>query len=566
MLEWLIVSSSSQNHQIKEENLFMFKLLFLTSNRAKLQHARYLCRDYNIKIVPKSHYGVAYEEPRTPDRDKLFKESIEDAKKRLLRQTRGNAKVIKKDVPFVLNKLFFLEDTSVNIHALSTGLNGVPGTEIKFWMKEHNFASVDKLLKEHTNNRKVTIRSDILLHLPKYYWREYQNEGYKRFTSLEHGTITEKEYNFKTNELYPWLDNQSFNKWFVPNGCSLPISMLPEKEASEHDFRAGAFKDMLDFLEKERLIIRKVNKRNEMTQEVLSFFDTPAFLVCGLPCAGKTTLGEFLSNDHYYYHIEASDFMYLSYYERHGIYSAVKIPDFAEKVLLDTPSIVVDQTLAHLAELKNATFIITGFRSPKELEIFLNRYRGLNTVYQVFVNADSKIRYHRNLVRGREGDISSEKDFLDRDKQQLRMGLKEIKTNLRSEVIFNNSDFESYFQSFLEKYPQIPIPKNKISPTVPKERPTELEEAILIALFNEEQKDQYLTTTEIAHHINSCFPNSKIKTNKNNVSRYFNQKFHAYYEINVRNNKIKYCLSPTGRSRALFLLKNIGARNTSYQA
>ncbi len=531
----------------------MFKLLFITSNRAKLQHARYLCQDYNIKIVPQSHYGVAYEEPRTPDRDKLFKESIEDAKKRLLRQTRGKAKVIKKDVPLVLNKLFFLEDTSVKIHALSNGLNEVPGTEIKFWMKEHNFASVDKLLKENTNNRKVTIRSDTLLHLPKYYWRESQNEGYKKFTSLEHGTITEKEYNFKTNELYPWLDNQSFNKWFVPNGCSLPISMLPEKEANKHDFRAGAFKAMLDFLEKERIINKKVKKEKKATQEVLSFFDTPAFLVCGLPCAGKTTLGEFLSNEHDYYHIEASDFMYLSYYERHGINSTVKIPDFAEKVLKKTPAIVVDQVLAHLNEIKDSPFIITGFRSPEELRIFIKKYRGLNTVYPVFIEADSKKRFQRNLVRGRESDIPSEKDFYKRDKQQLRMGLKKIKTKLRSEVIFNNSDFESYFQSFLEKYPQNPLPKNKISPTVTKERPTELEEAILITLFNEEQKDQYLTTTEIAHHINSCFPNSKIKTNKNNVSRYFNQKFHPYFEINVKNNKIKYRISPTGQSRALFL-------------
>lgn len=541
----------------------MFKLLFLTSNRTKFQHARYLCRDYDIKIVPKSHYGVSYKEPRTPDRNRLLNESIEDAKKRFLRQTRGKEiikkdvplrlnKSFSKDIPLLLNKIFFLEDTSVKIRALSTDSNEYPGTEIKFWMKEHSFTSVDKTLKACGNDRRVTVCSDILLYLPKDL-REDQNKDYKQFTSMEHGTITEEEHDFKTNELYPWLDNQSFNKWFVPYGCRIPISMLPEKEANKHDFRAGAFKDMLDFLEKEHLVIRKVNKRNEMTQGVLSFFDTPAFLVCGLPCAGKTTLGEFLSNEHDYYHIEASDFMYLSYYERHGINSAVKIPDFAEKVLKKTPAIVVDQVLAHLNEIKDSPFIITGFRSPEELRIFIKKYRGLNTVYPVFIEADSKKRFQRNLVRGREGNLCSKKDFYERDKQQLRMGLNKIKTKLRPEVVFNNSDFENYFQSFLENYPQIPLPKNKISPIVPEERPTELEEAILITLLNEYQKVQYLTTTEIAHRINSCFPNSRIKTNKNNVSRYFNQKFHPYYEINVKNNKTKYRLSPTGRSRALFL-------------
>ncbi|MFA5239442.1 MAG: non-canonical purine NTP pyrophosphatase [Phycisphaerae bacterium] len=542
----------------------MFKLLFLTSNRTKLQHARYLCRNYDLRIVKQSNYGIAYEEPRTPNRDKLFKESIEDAKKRLLRQTRGKPEytplmpdnMLFRDIPLGLNKIFFIEDTSVKIHALSTDSNEVPGTDIKFWMKEHDFTSVDKLLKKHGNDRRVTVRSDVVLYLPKYL-REGQDKNYKRFTSEAHGAITAKEYNFKTNELYPWLDNQSFNKWFVPRGCRRPISMLSIKEANKHDFRAGAFKDMLDFLEKERIISKIVTKKKKQTQKVLSFFITPSFLVCGLPCAGKTTLGEYLSKERGYYHIEASDFMYLSYYERHGINPTIKIADFAEKALKDTPSIVVDQTITHLAEAKDPLFIITGFRSPDEIEIFLKRYKGLNTVYPIFIDADLERRYQRNLKRNREGDIGSKKVFCDRDKQQLRMGLKEIKTKLRSKVIFNNSDFRSYFQSFLGKYPQVPLLKNKDSLSIPKERPSELEEAILVALLNE---DQYFTTTEISRRINNCFPESKIKTNKNNVSRYFNQNFHPYYEINVVNNKIKYRLSPTGRSRAMFLLK----RNSHY--
>ncbi len=509
-----------------------------------------------MHIVEKSNYGVAYKEPRTTDRDRLFEESIEDAKERLFKQIKGKAAILTKDIPLTLNKPFFLEDTSVKIHALSNDSNEVPGTDIKFWMKEHNFASVDKLLKERGNDRRVTIRSDILLYLPQNL-REEQDKDYKQFISETHGNITEKEYSFKTNELYPWLDDRSFNKWFVPHGSRLPISMLNEKEASKHDFRAGAFRDMLEFLERNHVISKKVNKRNEMTQGVLSFFNIPAFLVCGLPCAGKTTLGDFLSMEHNYYHIEASDFMYLNYYDRHGINSAVQISDFAEKALKETPAIVVDQVLVHLKEIKYSPFIITGFRSPEELEIFTKRYKGLNIISLLYIEADPKKRYQRNLRRGREGDISCERDFYKRDKQQLRMGLKKIKAKLKSKVIFNNSDFQTYFRCFLEKYPQVSRPQDKISPNVPKDRPKDLEDAILIALLNE---TQYLTTTEIAHRINSCFPYSKIRTNKNNVSRYFNQRFHPYYEINTKNNKIKYHLSPTGRSRALFLLKRLSSR------
>ncbi|MFA5293487.1 MAG: non-canonical purine NTP pyrophosphatase [Phycisphaerae bacterium] len=522
----------------------MFKLLFLTSNRTKFQHARYLCRKHDIDIILKSDYGVAYNEPRIPDRDNLLNESIKNAIERRLKKKQKLSKT-QKDVYSMLDEVFFIEDTSVIINALSTSSEEVPGTEIKFWMKEHDFTSVDKLLKEHGNDRRVIVRSDILLYLPKY-WRE--GEGYKRFTSAEYGTITEKEYNIKTNDLYPWLDNKSFNKWFVPQGCKYPISMLPIKDADQYDFRAGAFKKMLTFLD----IKIKNSKKENIIQKTLSLFDTPAFLVCGLPCAGKTTLGEFLSDKYNYYHIEASDFMHLSFYERHGINSSVNIADFAEKVLIDSPSIVVEQTLSHLDKIKDVPFIITGFRSPKEVEIFISNYKGLNKVYQIFIGADFEKRFQRNLKRKRKGDIDTEKEFRDRDSQQIKMGLQKIKTKLKSDIIYNNSDFNSYYNSFLKKYPQISESKNKILSNIPKERPKDLEDAILLALLRE---NQYLTTTEIAHKINDCFPNS-IKTNKNNVSRYFNQRFHPYFEIHSQNNKIKYRLCHTGRSKAMLLIKN----------
>jgi len=535
-----------------DEKLHMFNLLFLTSNRTKFQHACYLCRDYELRLVQKSQYGVVYKEPQTQDRDKLFKESMEDAKKRLSRQIKNKVTASSQDFP--LNKLFFLEDTSVKIHALSTDSNESPGTEIKFWMKKHNFASVDKLLKERGNNRRVSVRSDILLYLPKNL-REGQNDKqYKKFTSMKDGTIVEKEYSFKTQELYPWLDNRSFNKWFIPLGCRVPISILSEKVARKYDFRTGAFKDMLEFLERKHIISKKNVRRNEPTQEVLPLFNIPSFLVCGLPCVGKTTLGDFLNKEHAYYHIEASDFMYLSYHERHGINPTVLISDFAEKALRKTSEIVASQVLAHLQAIKDSPFIITGFRSPKELEIFVARYKGFNTVYQVYIEADSEKRYQRNLKSECGETISFKRDFNERDKQQLSMGLKEIKTKLKSKTIFNNSDFKDYFQNFLEKYPQVSQCKEKISTIAPKDRPTELEDAILITLIDE---TQYLTTTQIARRLNSCFPYSKVKTNKNNVSRYFNHRFHPYYEIKKENKKIKYHISPTGRSKAMFLLKHI---------
>ncbi len=525
--------------------------MFLTSNRTKLQHARYFCRNYNMKIVEKNQYGVAYEEPLTSDRDKLFKESIEDAKKRLFKQTKWKDVKYSRENKLTLNRLFFLEDTSVKIHALSSDIDEIPGTEIKYWMREHDFSSLDKVLKERGNDRKVTIRSDIGLYLPPKL-RETIDEDYVRFSSSVQGTITEKEYSFKTNELYPWLDNKSFNRWFIPEGYKVPISMLPEKDASKHDFRAKAFEDMLEFLEKKHIISKKGAVIKDVMQGVLPFLKAPVFLVCGLPCAGKTTIGDFLSKNYGYYHIEASDFMRLSYYERHGLGSTVLVHDFAEKALMDTPTIVVDQIFSHIDGINDFPVIITGFRSDKELELFLERYKQVRTTHAIFINAESKKRYKRSLIRDREEAFIDEKAFCERDKQQLRMGLEKIKNRLKSSSIDNNSDISAYYNEFMKKYPKDLRYDSSIPSIKRKERPKELEEAILVALKDE---DKYLTTTEISHSINNFFQGSMIKTSKNNISRYFNQRFHPYYDIRIRDSKIRYCLSPTGRSRALFFLR-----------
>lgn len=191
----------------------MFNLYFITSSRSKLMHAQYLARDYDVLIVSQKNYGITYSEPRIEDRDKLLEESLSDAKKRWF-----------KNVSSPHEKMFFIEDTSVIIHALSKNKE-VPGVDVKYWMKDNDFSSVDALLRTEGNNRYVTVQSDILLYLSRNL-QQIEGKEYKRFTSSSTGIITEKEHNFKTNPLYPWLDNETFNKWFVPTGSDVPISML----------------------------------------------------------------------------------------------------------------------------------------------------------------------------------------------------------------------------------------------------------------------------------------------------------------------------------------------------
>ncbi|MBZ0243521.1 MAG: ATP-binding protein, partial [Bacteroidales bacterium] len=371
---------------------------------------------------------------------------------------------------------------------------------------------------------------------------------YLCFTSTATGSIVEKEWEFDTNSMYPWLDNRSFNKWFVPTGCSQPVSMLPIAEADKYDFRAPAFREMLVFLQEHQ----KIYPHAEFAVQTSFDFDCPLFIVCGPSCAGKTTLAEYLADHYGYYHIEASDFMYLSYYQRHGVSSIMNIGDFAEQALREQPEIVAEKILRNISLNKPVQVIITGFRSPMELEWFCHHYTGRNPIEVVYVTADEAVRYSRALLRQREGEAEDREVFIRRDIQQAAMGLEELETRLTSNNISNNGSLESFLNSFEARYGLKTcqhIKEDKSRGSAPSGK---LEESILLALANKWQGREYFTTTEIAQLINQSLED-KPKS-KNNVSRYFNQIFHPYYEIRLVNGRKKYRLSNTGYGKARILV------------
>lgn len=519
----------------------MVELIFFTSSRIKLAHARYLCRGYAVRVVGfrEKTFGAPYVEPRIYDREQLIESSYRDALQRW-----------QKAVPD--GEFFFIEDTSATIDVLSAERE-TPGLDVKYWMAETDFATLDAQLKASGNNRRATVRSDLVLHLPPE-WVGADGKSYKCFTSMVSGNITEKELAFDTNPMYPWLDNRTFNKWFVPDGCAQPISMLPIIEADKHDFRAPAFRAMLEFLESHQ----KISRRTEPEVQTSFGFDSRLFIVCGPSCAGKTTLAEYLAERYGYYHIEASDFMYLSYYQRHGVAPVADIGDFAEQALRDQPEIVAEQVLQNIRQNKLAPVIITGFRSLAEIEWFRDHYTGKYPVEVVYVTADQAIRYERSSIRRREGEAQDSEAFVRRDAQQAAMGLAELEKLFSSNRIENNGSRDSYFNSFEARYTQIPYPfdvKNKPKNQMPSGR---LEELILLALTEKWQSKEYFTTTEIAQLINQHFNFEDKPKSKNNISRYFNQTFYPYYEITLIDGKRKYRLSNTGYGKARILSGSTG--------
>ena len=516
----------------------MYEIVFITSNNEKLAHARYLCRDYDVYITKQKFYGIGYNEPRVRHRKELFDRSINDASERW-----------KKNVSSPDEKIFFIEDTSVIIPSLSKEGVEIPGVDIKYWMRENDFYTLDKKLKGNGSDRRAIVRSDIALVLNKKL-SEKIGEAYKIFTSKIEGEIIDEEVNIDTQPYYTWLNNKTFNKWFIPNNCSQPLSSLPISKADLYDFRKGSFNQMLSFLE-EMGVIKKKGPFTHSTYQ-LSFFIEPLFIVCGPTCAGKTTIAEYIAKNFNFYHLEASDFMYVRYYEHHNVGSKIGIVEFAERALSVDPSIVADQLNKNIKTLPKIPKIITGLRSPKEINEFLRKYDNEFPIEIIYVDADIEKRYMRNKIRKREIDVTDFESFRLLDLRQERMGLKENKELYKNSIIYNNSTKADYYNLFLNKYrDRINHLIKKTYSKYSKEHLQKNLEDLIITTLSTEDRDDYFTTTEIAHLITKKFP--EYFKSKNNISRYFNQNFYPYYDIKKEKGKNYYRLSQTGISKANIL-------------
>jgi dephospho-CoA kinase/inosine/xanthosine triphosphate pyrophosphatase family protein len=525
----------------------MDKLYFITSSKTKLLHVRYLFRKFAVRIEPQQYYGVAYREPRVSDRPQLLAQSFEDA---MHRWSKGTAERF---------NLFFIEDTSVIIHALSNQQTEVPGVDIKFWLQTTNFVALDALLRAKENDRTVTVRSDVLLYLPAWLRKdESRSSPYRIFSGFTRGSIVSQEVQIVSNPLYPWLDARSFNKWFVPNGESLPLSRLPIARANNHDIRRDSIGGLARFLEGQHLVKRKTRHVQSPTYSGALLDWPPVIIVCGRPCAGKTTVGGILSDDYGYYHMEASDFMRLAYSERVETGATISLDEFAAKALRADPGIVARQILAEIGEAKERPIVITGFRAAEEIEIFRSDYRGDLEVKEVFVVAGVLLRYQRCLRRDRLDAPQTISEFKRVDRAQQEMGLARVEKRRRIARIVNEGSLEDYEKALTSKFRLQRVPFDAKKAASRCEGITRLEDRVLLTLAFGECHEP-MTTTQIAQQTSLMF-RKNIITNKNNVSRYFNQRLRPYYRSIVQGKRRLYMLSSTGRSRAWAIVKDFSAR------
>ncbi|CAA7614367.1 conserved hypothetical protein [Magnetospirillum sp. LM-5] len=531
----------------------MRELTFFTSNQTKLAHARYLAEGRRIRIkgFRQRTYHAGYNEPRLHSRAEILKQSYLSALEQI-----GKARLP------AASHAFILEDTSVRIDALSDATHEVPGVDIKYWMEDRTFESVDALLKAAGNDRGASVRSDILLHIPGNFAKTWGiDEEYLVFTSEQRGSIIDREHVFDSNPVYPWLDNRSFNKWFVPEGCDAPLGALPIARADQVDFRRGAFEQLFDFLETRRYF------PTPTIQLALHFERKPNILLCGYTCSGKTTASQHLARRFGYLHVEASDFMHLSYYYRHGFRGPTPIGDFAERALAEKPTIAAEKAVEYMLANLAEPLVISGFRAPAEVTFLDATMRAHGKEFtHYFVEADEASRFARLRARARPGDDLDAQEFHDRDLQQQRMGLDAIQQLETMQPLSNHGDLATYLAKIDllvgdAGEGEIDIAARLTGlPTIGE---IGLQDAILIALlrvWEEDETRRFYTTTEIAALISGAFPAIHPK-HKDNVSRYFNQDFYAYYEISEGTGAAarKYRLSNTGYGMSIRVLRDLAS-------
>jgi len=407
------------------------KVYFYTSNLEKLLQARLLFQNQGQSLNHFRAYREPYEEDYTLDKNDLLRNAINQVRNQ-----------------FLVRSIFFVEDTSIRIEALSDEID-YPGLRAKEWFAETGFNELDILLEEAGDDRRATVKSDIAIHIPNL-------EDVFFFHGETHGTVAKHPPSFEPNPVYPWLTPTTFNGWFIPDGETTPLGALSFERSAAHDFRGKALTDLLDF-------IRPLNAAANLPS---SFFareqrpptsnptepylphifdalkDNAPTVICiiGHKCSGKTTASEFVQSSFGVRFFEASEQLRAIARDMGiEVNSSASAMSFLEEQGYD---IVAQQIIEQLDEDASQMVVISGLRTVEELDLI---YRSHSNVLTLLISADRRIRFERHVRRGRDPDVQTPEQFLELDSEQLGFGLLSVAEEISNVIIVNESDLPSYY-------------------------------------------------------------------------------------------------------------------------
>ncbi|MBS1825868.1 MAG: AAA family ATPase [Acidobacteria bacterium] len=400
------------------------KVVFYTSSTAKFSQARVVLGTIGIELSLRKHDSEPYSELYDQSKEELIRASVAQVR------NRGGG-----------STLFFVEDTTVRIEALSPSADDVPGLSTKEWFSTTSFSALHQSLLEAGDDRRATVKSCIGLFIPVI------NEV-ELFYGETTGVVCQPgEIASVTSPVYPWLDADSFNAWFVPEGANRVISMMSLEASIEHDFRAQALLRLADRLEQfaavlnapGTMIIRKQHRA--ASQQSLFPVVRQVVIVVGPTCSGKTTMGHYVAEIEGWTYIDASDVVRILRSRRDR--ESEEISDFAHDLLANEGPDVVARFIfeTYLSDQDQRNVIITGFRAIEEVQFFRNT---VENVRVISLEAPQRVRFLRYLERNSRTRIGSLDEFKLHDERQFRLGLLRVAADISDIRVENAGSLETF--------------------------------------------------------------------------------------------------------------------------
>jgi dephospho-CoA kinase/inosine/xanthosine triphosphate pyrophosphatase family protein len=404
---------------------------FYTSNADKLLQAKLMFMRHGYPLRHYSGRREPYDEDYSLGTELLLGRAIEQV-----------------NAEFGVRSIFFVEDTSLRIEALSEGLADYPGLAVKEWFSSASFDSLDRQLQEKGNDRRVVVKSDIALYLPALSRKVF-------FHSETAGRVATSAPTFSPSPQYPWLTPDTFNGWFIPEGTTRRLGEMEFEESLAFDFRAKSLSALISRLEELNsalnltpnfYIIRRpvsppIAEQQLLFKELLMLEAKPSqvLVVIGHKCTGKTTLSDHLIARDDVMVFEASSVLRSLASDAD---EPVESADDAYKFLSDHGLDCVAHTIAKYAERSSAALnVITGLRTVEEVLLIVERFPHTRIV---FVESDVRTRFERHVRRARDRDVKTFVDFKKQDEQQARFGVLRVPTEIATHVIRNDGTLEQY--------------------------------------------------------------------------------------------------------------------------
>jgi dephospho-CoA kinase len=338
--------------------------------------------------------------------------------------------------------LFFVEDTSIRIEAISSSAHDSPGLAAKEWFASTSFAAFDQTLQKLGNDRRATVKSDIAVHVP----------GLPRpvfFHGETRGTVALSAPDFPASVQHPWLTPLTFNGWIVPDGSRKRLGEMSFEESWIYDFRIGSLLELIYRLEEYTAALNlptSAYSRRAATgapaQLPLLDMKRQILIVVGRTCAGKTTMGERLSSEHGFTFFEASSVLRTFGRPSNAPLGATE-QQLAEHVLKQFgPDAVARKLLDLVAGSNIERLVISGFRTIEELECLRGHFPEAKVL---FVDASDRTRYERRIKRARTDESLSFEQFNSLDRDQWNFGLLRVAEALADIRVMNEGSLEEYY-------------------------------------------------------------------------------------------------------------------------